>query len=85
MDWDDLDETHYDWPSVADTRVFKEEVKQVLLGAIDNLNITKVESWHNNIWVILLGIEHERIHLETSAVIMRRLPIDMVKDVSGFI
>ena len=26
-------------------------------------------------WIILMGIEHERIHLETSSVIMSRLPI----------
>lgn len=29
-------------------------------------------------WIILMGIEHERIHLETSSVIIRRLPIEEV-------
>lgn len=35
-------------------------------------------------WIILMGIEHERIHLETSSVIMSRLPIQMVNQSSLF-
>ena len=30
-------------------------------------------------WVILMGIEHQRIRIETSSVIIRRLPIEMVR------
>ncbi|MFM8705731.1 MAG: 5-histidylcysteine sulfoxide synthase, partial [Planctomycetia bacterium] len=30
-------------------------------------------------WVILMGIEHERIHLETSSVIMRMMPLDELR------
>jgi hypothetical protein len=36
-------------------------------------------------WVLLMGIEHERIHLETSAVIMRRVPIEYIKPVEAFV
>lgn len=35
-------------------------------------------------WVLLLGIEHERIHLETSAVIIRRVPLELINPVSEF-
>jgi hypothetical protein len=27
MDWDDLNDNHYDWPSVADTKIFKDKVR----------------------------------------------------------
>jgi formylglycine-generating enzyme required for sulfatase activity len=30
-------------------------------------------------WAVVLGFEHERIHLETSAVLIRELPIDLVQ------
>jgi hypothetical protein len=33
----------------------------------------------------MLGIEHERIHLETSAVIMRMVPLEYIKKVEDFI
>lgn len=36
-------------------------------------------------WIMLLGIEHERIHLETSAVIMRRVPLQLIRPIEGFI
>ena len=35
MDWDDLNESHYEWPSVADTRKYREEVKHVLVDLIN--------------------------------------------------
>ena len=37
MDWDDLTESHYDWPSVQQTRQFRQQVKQMVLGVIDNI------------------------------------------------
>ena len=37
--------------------------------------------WDNPFWIVMMGIEHERIHLETSSVLIRQLPLDQV--VSG--
>jgi len=34
MDWDDLNQSHYDWPSVADTRVYRNRVKKMVLECI---------------------------------------------------
>ena len=30
-------------------------------------------------WAVLMGIEHDRIHLETSAVIIRRVGVEKIK------
>ena len=81
MDWDDLEESHYDWPSLAEARQFREQVKQMVLAAIDAEQSNKVDDWLSNLWVVLLGIEHERIHLETSAVIIRRVPLEFIRQV----
>ena len=35
--------------------------------------------WESPAWVILMGIEHERIHLETSSVLIRQLPLAWVR------
>lgn len=32
-----------------------------------------------------MGIEHERIHLETSSVLIRQLPVDMVTKPKGWV
>jgi|JI9StandDraft_2_1071091.scaffolds.fasta_scaffold290597_1 hypothetical protein len=41
-----------------------------------------VISWDNKSWGLLMGIEHEMIHLDTSAVIIRRLEIGDVRPVA---
>lgn len=58
MDWDDLNESHYDWPSVADTKNFKDQVKKVVLDAIDQSLTSRIDTWLSDMWVVLLGIEH---------------------------
>ena len=35
-------------------------------------------------WIILMGIEHERIHIETSLVLHRQMPLEFVKEVEKF-
>lgn len=58
MDWDDLNESHYDWPSVQQTREFRARVKQMVLDVIDSSREDRIDSWLSDMWVVLLGIEH---------------------------
>lgn len=81
MSWDDLDERHYSWPSVTAVREYREQVKQVILDIIDHSPMTLPIDWESPFWIIMMGIEHERIHLETSSVLIRQLPLSKV--VSG--
>ncbi len=79
MSWDDLDETHYDWPSVSEVRQYRNEVRAIVENLIDTLPLTLPIDWDSPFWIILMGIEHERIHLETSSVLIRQLPLCSVK------
>lgn len=36
-------------------------------------------------WGLLMGMEHERIHLETSSVLIRQLPVDLVTKPEGWV
>ena len=79
MSWDDLNEKHYNWPSVDAVRDYRQKAKQVVTDIILNAPLTLPISWNDTFWIILMGIEHERIHLETSSVLIRQLPLDEVK------
>ncbi len=79
MSWDDLDEAHYDWPSVEAVRAYRDRVRRRVDAVIDSLPLQMPITWDSPFWAILMGIEHQRIHLETSSVIIRRLPIDQVR------
>jgi 5-histidylcysteine sulfoxide synthase/putative 4-mercaptohistidine N1-methyltranferase len=79
MSWDDLDEKNYEWPAVGEVRAYRDEVRKVVEDVIGTLPVTVPIGWDDPFWVILMGIEHERIHLETSSVLIRQLPLDQVK------
>lgn len=79
MSWDDLDESHYAWPSVAELRAYRQRVRSRVDEFIDQLPLTLPITWQSPAWVILMGIEHERIHLETSSVLIRQLPLAWVR------
>ena len=79
LSWDDLNEKHYDWPSVEETKEYREAVRVLVNDLIDSMPLTLPIGWDSSFWAILMGIEHERIHLETSSVLMRQLPLEMLK------
>ncbi|MBF6639133.1 5-histidylcysteine sulfoxide synthase [Rouxiella silvae] len=76
MSWDDLDTSHYSWPSLAELRDYRGKVRQRVTDLIKQIPLTLPLNWESPAWVILMGIEHERIHLETSSVLMRQLPVE---------
>jgi 5-histidylcysteine sulfoxide synthase/putative 4-mercaptohistidine N1-methyltranferase len=78
MSWDDLNERHYNWPTVDAVRNYRNEAKKVILEVIENATLNLPITWNDPLWIILMGIEHERIHLETSSVLIRQLPLNEV-------
>lgn len=78
MSWDDLDESNYNWPTLAAVREYRDKVRARILAFIRSMPITLPITPDSPAWLVLMGIEHERIHLETSSVIMRMLPLDLI-------
>ncbi len=78
MSWDDLDEANYDWPRVDEVMAYRRAVRAQVNDLIDALPLNLPIGWNDPFWIILMGIEHERIHLETSSVLIRQLPLDCV-------
>ncbi len=79
MSWDDLDDTHYDWPSVDEVRQYRNRVREAVNGLIDEVDFSIPIGWDSPMWPVVMGIEHERIHLETSSVLIRQLELEKVK------
>lgn len=84
MAWDDLNESNYTWPSVIKVKDYREKVRELVDGLIMSLDFTLPIKEDSAMWIILMGIEHERIHIETSSVLHRQMPLEFVKDVSEF-
>lgn len=84
MDWDDLDENSYKWPKVHELKEYRDKVKVVVENVIKDLDFTLPIKWESDMWVVLMGIEHERIHIETSSVLHRQMPLEFIKEMPEF-
>ena len=80
MSWDDLNDDHYSWPTLSQTQAYRDKVYTFVSELIDSLPLTLPITWESPWWVILMGIEHENIHLETSSVLIRQLPFESIRE-----
>jgi 5-histidylcysteine sulfoxide synthase/putative 4-mercaptohistidine N1-methyltranferase len=79
MSWDDLNEAHYDWPTRHEVKEYRDQVRIMVDGLIRRMPLTLPITGKEPFWGIMMAIEHQRIHLETSSVLIRQLPIDQVQ------
>ena len=84
MGWDDLDTNHYTWPTLKETRAYRDKVKDAVLKVIDHTPFTLPITWESPMWPIMMGIEHERIHIETSSVLIRQTPLHYLQALSSW-
>ena len=84
MSWDDLDDTRYDWPTPAEVAAYRGRVRELVDRVIRRATITLPIGWKDPLWAVLMGIEHERIHLETSSVLMRQHALHYVRPHAGW-
>jgi len=75
MSWDDLNLGNYKWPKFEEIKDYRQKVKNIVLELIDNIEFFIPINWDSPMWIILMGIEHENIHIETSSVLLRELDI----------
>ena len=84
MAWDDMSSSHAIWPEVSAVREYRLQVKNLVIQLIEELPLTLPIQKDSAMWIILMGIEHERIHIETSLVLHRQMPIAFVKKSNYF-
>ncbi|MCH8498867.1 MAG: 5-histidylcysteine sulfoxide synthase [Marinobacter sp.] len=79
MSWDDLNDEHYDWPAVEEVMAYRSQVRSTVLKLIQTLPLSFPINWQSPWWPIVMGVEHERIHLETSSVLIRQHELARVR------
>lgn len=79
MSWDDLNDAHYQWPTPAEVKAYRDQVRALVINVIETAPLQLPVDWSNPWWAIIMGVEHERIHLETSSVLIRQHKLAYVK------
>ncbi|MDF1588500.1 MAG: 5-histidylcysteine sulfoxide synthase [Gammaproteobacteria bacterium] len=84
MSWDDLNEANYDWPSIEAVKDYRQQVRALINEIIASAPLTLPIDWDNSWWTLLMGIEHEQIHIETSSVLIRQQNLDWLQSHSDW-
>lgn len=83
MSWDDMSKNEMSWPSVQAVHSYRKKIYQLIRQVI--LTHPDLESPIRNcdikspLWALFMGFEHEKIHFETTSVLIRELPVDWVE------
>jgi len=79
MSWDDLNTDHYDWPSISEVQSYRTHVRDIVDNVIQTLPLEQRIGWESDWWPVLMGIEHENIHTETSSAIFRQVDLSKIQ------
>ncbi len=88
MSWDDMAKNEMEWPSVSDVKNYREKIYDIVVRVIQthpDLDLaarqkSKIKlNLDHPLWSLFMGFEHEKIHFETSSVLMRELPIELIE------
>jgi 5-histidylcysteine sulfoxide synthase len=60
-------------------KIYRRIVRDIVKFIIRTMKLQSPITLDSSAWVILMGIEHERIHLETSSVLFRQLSVNELK------
>lgn len=82
MSWDDMSKNDIEWPAVDEAQAYRRRAYELITEVI--ASAPGLESGHapitqeSSLWALFMGFEHERIHLETSSVLIRELPLALL-------
>jgi 5-histidylcysteine sulfoxide synthase len=83
MRWDAQSDS-LQWPSVDEVRTYRNKVRHLVDELITSLPMHLPITKEDPFWAIWMGIEHERIHIETSSVLHRQMPIEFIRSHDNF-
>lgn len=85
MSWDDMSKNEMPWPSVAEVHAYRAAVYRAvseLIGGLSDEQCAGITP-RSDLWALVLAMEHERIHVETSSVLITELPLQYVAFPAG--
>ncbi|PKO84209.1 MAG: hypothetical protein CVU17_03320 [Betaproteobacteria bacterium HGW-Betaproteobacteria-11] len=83
MRWDDMSKNEMLWPSVSEVWAYRRRVyatvSQTIAAHPGLADGHPPITADDPLWALFMGFEHERIHIETSSVLIHELPLDLVQ------
>jgi 5-histidylcysteine sulfoxide synthase/putative 4-mercaptohistidine N1-methyltranferase len=80
----DHENYHPHWPTLEQVKDYRREVYGRVLEIIDKSDLILPINKDSEFWMILLTIEHERIHLETTTLLIRQMNPEYLRIPEGW-
>jgi 5-histidylcysteine sulfoxide synthase len=90
MSWDDMSKNDMEWPSVERIHAYRRRVYETIVDVLSTHKGLETDAppssrmEQSDLWAVWMGIEHEKIHLETSSMLMRELPVTWLSEPEFF-
>ena len=72
------------WPGVAKVWEYRQQVYEIVVEIIKNIPLNLPIHPQHSLWSLMMGIEHQRVHFETSSMLLRQLPLDCLQRPPGW-
>ncbi|QSV56340.1 MAG: 5-histidylcysteine sulfoxide synthase [Dolichospermum sp. UKL201] len=72
------------WPNIKKVWEYRNKARAEITTIINKTPLDLPIHQQHPIWALLMGIEHSRIHVETSSMLLRQLPVDKLKRPQGW-
>lgn len=85
MSWDDMSKNEMLWPSVFEVHEYRQQVYDLVSNLIKTHPDLDLDPKKRNFksespwWSLWMGFEHEKIHFETSSVLLREMPLEFLE------
>ncbi|HWU42367.1 MAG TPA: 5-histidylcysteine sulfoxide synthase, partial [Bdellovibrio sp.] len=84
MSWDDMSKNEMQWPHIQLIHEYRKKIYKFIVDLIQthpdlDFHATRNLGPSSPLWALFMGFEHEKIHFETSSVLIRELPIELVE------
>ena len=71
------------WPDIKKVWEYRNKARAEITTIINKTPLDLPIHQQHPIWALLMGIEHSRIHVETSSMLLRQLPVENLKRPQG--
>ncbi|MEM8780936.1 MAG: 5-histidylcysteine sulfoxide synthase, partial [Cyanobacteria bacterium P01_G01_bin.49] len=72
------------WPKVDAVWNYRNQAYTIILDLINKTPLNTPIHQNHPLWALMMGIEHQRIHVETSSMLIRQLPLEKVQRPHGW-
>ncbi|MDJ0616674.1 MAG: 5-histidylcysteine sulfoxide synthase [Calothrix sp. MO_192.B10] len=67
------------WPEVEDVWQYRDKAKAEIAAVIQKTPLNLPIEQNHPLWALIMGMEHNRIHFETSSMLIRQLPVEKLE------